>query len=119
MSDNSYDLIQKCALELANSKGEHTVILDVREVLDWTSYFIITTANSSVHLRGLLRICEDFTAKYGIHSMRKPSLDDEDEWCLIDYGEFIVHIMSNRTREFYDLESLWYKAKKQEVNPLV
>lgn len=115
MSDSNYELVRQCALELAGSKGEHTVILDVNEVLDWTKYFIITTANSGVHLRGLLRICEDFTAGHGVYSMRKPSLDEEDEWCLIDYGDFIVHIMSARTREFYDLESLWYKAKKIEI----
>ncbi len=117
VSNNNFEIIQQCALELANSKGENTLILDVRAMLDWTDYFIITTASSFTHLKGLLRTCEEFTAQHGISSMRKPSLDDEDEWCLIDYGNFIVHIMSSKTRSFYDLESLWYKAAKIEVNP--
>lgn len=115
VSNSNFAIIQQCALELANSKGENTLILDVREMIDWTDFFIITTAASYTHLKGLLRICKEFADRHGLSSMRKPSLNDEDEWCLIDYGTFIVHIMSNTTRAFYDLESLWYKAKRFEI----
>ena len=29
------------------------------------------------------------------------------EWLLLDYGGFIVHIFTERLRQFYDLERLW------------
>lgn len=37
------------------------------------------------------------------------------EWILADYGDFIVHILSEHAREFYDLERLWRHAKDVQV----
>jgi ribosome-associated protein len=33
------------------------------------------------------------------------------EWILADYGDFIVHIFSEKARAYYDLERLWRQAK--------
>ena len=33
------------------------------------------------------------------------------EWVLMDYGDFLVHIFSEKAREYYDLERLWRDAK--------
>jgi ribosome-associated protein len=38
------------------------------------------------------------------------------EWVLIDYFDFIVHVFTPATREFYDLERLWGDAKRVEVS---
>jgi ribosome-associated protein len=35
---------------------------------------------------------------------------------LIDYFDFIVHVFTPATREFYDLERLWGDAKRVEVS---
>jgi ribosome-associated protein len=49
-----------------------------------------------------------------------PNPDDEqefdaDDWKLLDCGDFVVHLMSSRAREFYDLEKLWFQAERTEV----
>jgi len=31
---------------------------------------------------------------------------------LMDYGDVIVHVFSQETREYYDLERLWANAPK-------
>ena len=33
------------------------------------------------------------------------------EWVLVDYGDFLVHVFSQKARVFYDLERLWRDAK--------
>ncbi len=33
------------------------------------------------------------------------------EWVLADYGDFLIHVFSPKSREYYDLERLWRNAK--------
>jgi ribosome-associated protein len=40
---------------------------------------------------------------------------EDEEWCLVDYGDFVVHIMGARAREFYELETLWFGAEMTKV----
>ena len=37
------------------------------------------------------------------------------EWILLDYSSFVVHVMTPKTRGFYDLERLWGGAKRVEI----
>ena len=37
------------------------------------------------------------------------------EWILLDYSGFVVHIFTQRMRLFYDLERLWGGAARMEV----
>jgi ribosome-associated protein len=36
------------------------------------------------------------------------------EWVLLDYVDFVVHVFSEKARQFYDLERLWKSAKRLE-----
>ena len=36
---------------------------------------------------------------------------EQGEWILLDYGDFLVHIFSQKAREYYSLERLWREAK--------
>jgi ribosome-associated protein len=41
------------------------------------------------------------------------------EWVLLDYVDFVVHIFSEKARQFYDLERLWKSAKRLEPAELL
>jgi ribosome-associated protein len=41
------------------------------------------------------------------------------EWVLLDYVDFVVHVFSEKSRRFYDLERLWKSAKKLEPAELM
>jgi ribosome-associated protein len=40
------------------------------------------------------------------------------EWVLLDYVDFVVHIFSERARQYYDLERLWKTAKRLVASDL-
>lgn len=99
-----------CAESLAGHNGGNTMVLDFTAMSTWTDYFVIATATSSTHLRALARHADEYLSPLGLDPARKPSLADDEEWCLVDYGSFVIHLMTGRAREFYDLEKLWFEA---------
>ena len=39
----------------------------------------------------------------------------EAQWILLDYGDFIVHVMHDEARDFYHLERLWRDCPQIEL----
>jgi len=93
---------------LCEHKGADVVVLDLRSGPVWTDFFVIATATSNTHLDGLERHIGEFCAERGIDILRrsrKPT-GQEDEWRIIDLGNIVIHLMSRRARDFYELERL-------------
>jgi len=94
---------------LREHKGADVIVLDLRELSVWTDFFVIATATSNTHLDGLERHVREYCAERGIEILRrsrKPS-EQEDEWRIIDLGYIVIHLMSRRARDFYELERLY------------
>jgi ribosome-associated protein len=97
---------------LREHKGADVVVLDLREMNVWTDFFVIATVSSTAHLQGLERHIKEFCREQGLEILRRSRKPDaaDDEWCLIDLGPTIVHLMSVRARAFYELERLYSPA---------
>jgi len=39
---------------------------------------------------------------------------DDARWVLMDYGDFVVHLMLAEARDFYQLDRLWSDAERWE-----
>lgn len=100
-----------CAGMLSEHNGSDTVVLDLRKLSTWTDFFIVTSATSSTHLRGLARHVEEYLGPLGLSPLRRPRIAEDEQWCLLDYGDFVVHIMAAEARAFYELEKLWFEAE--------
>jgi len=97
---------------LKEHNGQETSVMDLRGINNWTDFFIITTVSSKTHMDGLERHIKDYCRSNEIEILgnsgsKKKSGDIDDEWRLIDLGFIIIHLMTKRVREFYDLERLW------------
>lgn len=101
-------IVTDIASLMNDHKGEDTVILYVGEQSSYTDYFIITTARSSVHLKSLAERAGAYLRKQEHDILYFSRTKDDSGWILLDCGYFIIHIMDQEKRVFYELEKLCF-----------
>lgn len=109
--------IRKMIDELENLKIGEIVILDLRGVTDFTDFFVIATAGSSVQMSGVMRRIYDSLKKEG-HLPYAPFEDESPRWSILDYGDIILHLFEKETREHYQLEQAWGDAEEIGIDDL-
>ena len=96
---------------LSGHLGGNVVVMDMRQIDFWTDFFVIATVTSNTHLSGLERHIKDFSREKGLEILRRSQKPDiNDEWCLIDMGNIVIHLMTAQARSFFELERLWSSA---------
>jgi ribosome-associated protein len=89
-------------------------VLDLRGVTSFADYFVICTGANSRQIQAI-------ADEVGLQLKQRGELPNSvegygaAEWILADYGDFIVHVFSDKSRQFYDLERLWRHAKDAEI----
>src|SRR5262249_53276907 len=95
-----------------SKKAEEVAILEMdRNSGAFTDYFVLC---SGTNPRQIQAISDEVERKLAEVGRRPTSLEGytQAEWVLLDYLDFVVHIFSERARQFYDLERLWKSARK-------
>ena len=96
-------------------KAIDLVELDLREVLGYTDYFVISSGNTDRQTKAIHdRIHEGLKKEHGILPRRVEGLA-EGRWILMDYLDVVVHVFTPDAREFYRLEQLWGEAPRRAV----
>jgi ribosome-associated protein len=100
-----------------SKKAKDLLVLDLREVTSFTDYFVICT---SANARQGQAIADEVGHRLKELGELPVSAEgyDAGEWILLDYGDFLVHILSSAARSYYDLERLWRHAKTVDLEPL-
>lgn len=99
--------------------GRSIVALAVGDVLAITDWFVITSAPNARLVRRIAEVVEESVkAAGGTGPLRIEGLA-QGQWVLMDFGEFIVHVFSDQTRVYYDLEKLWDDVPRVEHMPRV
>ena len=84
------------------------VAFDVTEPLAITDAMLIASASNE---RQVLAVAEeiekDLYLKAGKRQPRSREGLTEGQWVLLDYGDFVIHVMHQESREYYRLERLW------------
>lgn len=103
---NNEELTHFAISILDEHKALEITVLDVRTLTNICDVMIICSASSRRHAMAmadkLMRAFREQGIKpYGVEG------ETVGEWVLIDYSDFVVHIMLPEIREFYNLEKLW------------
>jgi ribosome-associated protein len=100
------------AIEAAQSKKAGAItLLDFTGLGAFTDYFLLCTGYSTPQVEAISDAVEGALKARGLRPQHREGRSGA-EWLLLDYGGFIVHILSERLRLFYDLERLWRMARR-------
>lgn len=100
------DIAFQAARLAEEKKGKNIIFLDISKLTFIADYFIIVTADVKTQAYAIANYIEDTLAEQKIKPISIEGMP-ENNWIILDYGYFIVHVMLEKDREFYKLESFW------------
>ncbi|MCI1978151.1 MAG: ribosome silencing factor [Bifidobacteriaceae bacterium] len=107
----------KIAAQAANEeKARDIVAIDVSEPLAITDAFLLATGTNP---RQVIAISEEIEKQLYLQSQVKPRMREgleEAQWVLLDYGDYVIHVMDEKARDFYGLERLWADCPTIELD---
>jgi ribosome-associated protein len=103
------------AARAADSKGARdVVVIEVADVLVVADEFVVASAPNDRQVKAIVEEVERQVADAGLDKpLRVEGLDDR-HWVLLDYGDVIVHVFLDETRQYYELERLWRDVPRIE-----
>lgn len=101
----------RAAVDIASDKkADDIVLLDIRDMTTIADYFIICSGNNSRQIQAIADTLDEELGKLGNKVLYREGVPDTG-WVLLDFGDVIVHVFSQKEREYYRLERLWSEAK--------
>lgn len=97
-----------------DKKAQDMTVLDLRNAAGFTDHFVICSGANARQIRAIADSVIDALAATGAKPAHVEGYD-RSEWVLVDYFDFVFHIFTPASREFYGLERLWGDAEKVEV----
>ena len=103
----------RIAAAAADAKKAHdVVILDVGEIMGIADAFVIASAPNTRQVRTIVDEIEKCLREQDGSKPRAVEGIDDATWALLDYGDLVVHVFLEETRQFYGLERLWSDAPR-------
>tara|TARA_B100000123_G_C25448586_1_gene304980 strand:+ start:25 stop:369 length:345 start_codon:yes stop_codon:yes gene_type:complete len=110
-SNSIKEIVKNCKNSLDELKAKNVCSYEVEQISSFTSFIIVASGTSGRHIQSIAdKVIENLKTKK-IEILGTEGMETKD-WILIDAGEVIINIMSEDSREHYDLESLWDRKTK-------
>ena len=105
-------LVVNAALD---KKARDVVVLDLSASGAFTDYFVVCSGQTGRQVRAVV---DGILEQLRERDARPSHVEgyDHGEWVLIDCFDIIVHVFTEETRRFYDLDRLWGSAARVEFS---
>ncbi len=113
MATTNNPILECVTTAIDDMKGNDVKVLAVDHLTPMTQYMVICTASSSTHGNAILQNIESQAKQRGLEVLGSEK-DAKRQWLLIDLGDVITHVMTQETRDYYDLEKLWDLRPEQK-----
>ena len=112
MTLNSLRSEIRWAVEAAQDKQAVDItVLKLAGTGAFAEYFLLCSGQSHPQIQAIADAIEEQLRRHGVRMAHREGKSGA-EWVLLDYGDFVVHIFSERARHYYDLERLWRTAER-------
>ena len=111
---NSLELATKIALSLDDKKARHINVIKVENISSLGDYFVIASGNSSTQVHALADSVEAKLKEFGVEPISVEGYRSQG-WIILDYASVLVHVFTQESRDFYDLDRLWADGTKVEI----
>jgi len=102
-------VVKSLADALDQKFGKDIVVLDIGRISVIADYFVIATGGNPNQINALADAAHESLEKQGILARHVEGLQSAN-WVLMDFGDIIVHIFDEESRNFYNLERVWGDA---------
>jgi len=106
--------VQTAVRAASAKKAEKIMILDLRHTSAFTDVFVLCTGQNARQVKAIVDSVEEALKALGQRPVAVEGYRGS-EWVLVDYFDFVVHVFTPESREFYALERLWGSAIRVEV----
>ena len=89
-----------------DKKAAEVVVLDLRKQSAFTDFFVVASATNQKQLLAIADAVQEVMRDQGLRPKHIEGYPRQ-EWILLDYSGFVVHVFLDETRRYYDLERLW------------
>ena len=101
----------QCARIGEDNKARDILVLDLRGITPIFDFFVIMTGGSR---RQLHTLAEETDAYLRSEGEKRLSIQgyQASRWIVQDYGDLVVHVFDQDSRDYYALEELWADAPR-------
>jgi ribosome-associated protein len=111
--------VSEAILACQDKQAEDVTILEMeKESGAFTDYFVMCSGTNPRQVQAISDAVDERLEALGLPVTHSEGYK-QAEWVLLDYVDFVVHIFSEKARQFYDLERLWKSAKRLEPAELL
>lgn len=119
MDDADLDFVKSIVKAADGRKAEDIVTLRVSHVSTLCSFLVILSGNSRPQNQAIAAaVRKDVEEEYGQRpgGTGVPEGSAESGWMLLDYGSVMVHIMTPKSRLYYNVEGQWREKGGEEID---
>jgi len=111
--------VNEAILACQDKQADNVTILELeKDSGAFTDYFVMCSGTNPRQIQAIADAVDERLEGLGLRVTHAEGYK-QAEWVLLDYVDFVVHIFSEKAREFYDLERLWKSAKRLEPAELM
>jgi ribosome-associated protein len=111
--------VGEAILACQDKQADDVAILELeKDSGAFTDYFVMCSGANPRQIQAIADAVDERLEALGLRVTHSEGYK-QAEWVLLDYVDFVVHIFSEKARQFYDLERLWKSAKRLEPAELL